>query len=469
MKRKTICLCIVLVILTLVFCLPLCACGQRESESLRICLDVGNERDMQDGGSLQQAAAKSLAEAISVEAKLQGHDLGEIELEVIPSGNQNRSERASALQRIRTEIMTGAGPDVFICATENTLENSLSAQQEGGRLFPYVSKAVEEGMFLPLDDYMDRFELVSREELVEPVLEGGKDSQGQTMVVPLCYSIPCMLWDQAQVNSGDYVKKEWADVLENQDNVLSEQIRWVWPIGTFSANAASRDSHASGIPYIYPGLFNYSDKTIDMDEDELIALLQQSILILQQNAVKEQNAPNWALFFSRFLNLNGMLSASNDLAVVPLRNEQGGATAVVSMYCAVNANTQRANDAAFVVEYLLTEKYQESGALFTISNAFSMPSMLLNKNAEAQGDTQHTVATEASWDAACQELNYVYFPSPADWELDSMLTEIQEEMRMNYNSEARLDEFFYGTISEERLKEIVHEYYGKMIRLLEES
>lgn len=465
MKRKTIHFCLALVILAFAFCLPLSACSQKGSETLRICLDVGNETDTQDGSSIQQAAAKELAEAVSTEAKLQGRDLGEIELEVIPSGAENRSERESTLQRIRTEIMTGTGPDVFICATEDT----LSTQQEGGRLFPYVSKAIEDGMFLPLDDYIEQFQLVNQDELVEPVLAGGKNSQGQTIVVPLCYSIPCMVWDQAQVNSDDYVGKSWSDVLNAQNYVLSEQSRWVWPISTFSPTATGKDSHTSGIPYIYPGLFNCDDQTIGMDEDEFVTLLNQSVQMLRQNIQREEKFPNWALFFSRLLELGETFPLDTDLAVVPLRNEQGGATAVVSMYCAVNANTNRADDAAFVVEYLLTQKFQQSGSIYNISNSFSMPSMLINKTAVAEGDTQHTPATKASWESACAELNYVYFPSPADAELNSMLEEIQEEMRISYNSDARKDEFFYGDISEEKLRGIVDEYYHSIIRLLEES
>ena len=64
------------------------------------------------------------------------------------------------------------------------------------------------------------------------------------------------------------------------------------------------------------------------------------------------------------------------------------------MYCGVNANTQRPEEAAFVVEYLLSTEYQstESGGLFQINNGFASPSKLINKNGFIDGDTKLAAA-----------------------------------------------------------------------------
>ena len=50
-----------------------------------------------------------------------------------------------------------------------------------------------------------------------------------------------------------------------------------------------------------------------------------------------------------------------------------------------------------------------------------------------------------------------------------MMEAIQQEMLATLDGDVRKDEFLYGDISEERLREIVHEYYGQITRLLEES
>lgn len=237
-------------ILSLILCVLLFSCNQNQPDALRICLDIGNQFDTSEGASFQESAAKGLVNSLKAAALSQERDLGEIEIEVIPSSQESSSEREAMLQRIRTEIMTGNGPDVFICCTEGMGD----FQVEGSRLFPYLAKSMADEMFLPLDDYIEKFQMVSRDELVEPVLKGGKDSQGRQVVVPLCYSIPCMVWEQAAVNSEDYAGKNWQDVLSSGNPVLSEQLRWVWPITTFPPDTMRRDAHGSGLPYIYPTL-----------------------------------------------------------------------------------------------------------------------------------------------------------------------------------------------------------------------
>lgn len=456
--------------LFIVLCLLLSSCGPKKADTLRICLDIGNQFDMSEGVSSQESGAKGLVDFLRAEALLQKRDLGEIEIEAIPSSKENSSEREAMLQRLRTEIMTGEGPDVFICCTEG----EDAAQLSSSRLFPYLPKSVADGMFLPLDSYIDEFQLVSRDQLVEPVLEGGKDSQGQQVIVPLCYSIPCMVWEREAVNAEDYADKTWQDVLSSEDPVLSEQLRWMWPIFTFPSDTTRRDYHGSGLSYIYPSLLDYENKKVGMSEEDVTQLFRASIHSLQQTNAQETQSPNWALQFSRFLSSGLFLTPelppeNTELAVVPLRNQEGGATAVVSMYCAVNADTQYADDAAFVVECLLTEKCQSGRGVFQIQNSFAVPSMLINKNARAEGDTALTAGTMESWAAACEQINRIYFPSPADTELNNMLEEIQRVMRDNYRPDAALYEFVLGDIPEERLREIVHEYYGRISRLLEES
>lgn len=469
MKKSIPCGILSFLLLAIPFFL-LSACGANQPERLRVCLDIGNQFDMSEGISSQESAAKGLVDFLRAEALLQKRDLGEIEIEAIPSSPESSSEREAMLQRLRTEVMTGEGPDVFICCTEG----EDTAQLSSSRLFPYLPKSVADGMFLPLDNYIENFSLVNRDELVEPVLEGGRDSQGQQVIVPLCYSIPCVVWEQGAVNGEDYAGKTWQDALSGGDPVLSEQLRWIWPIRTFPLETARRDFHGTGLPCIYSDFWDYEHKRIGMTEEDLTRLLSDSIPALRQRNAEEAAGSSWALLFSRFLS-SGLFPTpqdspeNTDLAVAPLRNDQGGTTAVVSMYCAVNADTPYADDAAFIVECLLTEKCQSGRGIFQIQNSFAAPSMLINKNARAEGDTVLTPATEDSWRAACAQINRVCFPSPADTELNRMLEEIQQAMRESYSPDAALYEFLLGDIPEERLEEIVHEYYGSISRLLEES
>lgn len=227
-------------------------------------------------------------------------------------------------------------------------------------------------------------------------------------------------------------------------------------------------------PIFIPTCLTTTTSKLGMSEEEIVSLLNTNISALKQISAEEASSPNWALLFSRFLS-SGLfptpktIPETTGMSIIPLKNEQGNATAVGSMYCAVNANTQHPDEAAFIVEYLLTEECQETRKIFRIHNAFGMPSMLINKNARVEGDTQLTPATRESWEMACSQISRVYFPSPVDTELNNMLKEIQLTMRNNYSPDAGLYDFIKGDISEEKLREIVHEYYGKISRLLEEA
>lgn len=456
MKKGTARLLTAALLLSGLFCLVLTSCGQKKADILRICFDIGTNDDMSAGTSFQQSAAKGFVSSVSTAAQLNGRELGDIEIEVIPSDGKQASEREAALQRIRTEIMTGSGPDVFICCTEG----SELARLSSGRLFPYLSNSIEDEIFLPLDGYMEKFQLVSSDELAVPILEGGRDSEGRQAVMPICYSIPCMAWEKGAADA--------------QSGILSEQVRWLWPIGSFPAEAMRMDSHTTGLSYIYPDLLNYKEKRISMSEEDLTVLIKSSIPTLKELMTSETENYSWALLISRMLR-SGIFPTresdpeTTDITLVPLQNEAGGTTAVVSMFCAVNADTSRPEDAAFVVEYLLSQNCQNGCSIFDINNAFSAPSLLINRTAMRKGDTQLTPATVESLDSAHEQVNRVCFPSPADTELNNMLEAIKQKMRENYSPDAPKYDFIRGDISDKELEEIVHEYYEKISRLLEES
>ena len=443
-----------LLLFFVISCLTLTSCNQKKVDTLRICFDVGTNEDTSQGASFQQSAAKGFVDAVSTAAQLNGRELCDIEIEVIPSDKRQASERESMLQRIRTEIMTGNGPDVFICATEG----SELARLSSSRLFPYLAKSIEDDIFLPLDDYMSKFQLVSMDELSAPILSGGKNSSGQQAVVPICYSIPCFVWE----------------AVGTAPDIEGEQVRWLWPIGSFSVESMRMDSHSTGLSYIYPDLFNYKEKKISMSEDELTMLIKDSIPELKTLMDSETEDISWALLMSRMLNSGIFPSRDNgpestDLSILPLRNQADGVTATVSMYCAVNADTTFPDDAAFVLEYLLSKTCQDSSGIFSINNSFSAPTLLINRTARQDHDTVLTQATIENLNLAHEEVNRVYFPSPADTDLNQMFEDIKEKMRDGFASDAPKYEFIKGDISDAALEEIVHEYYGKISRLLEES
>jgi len=103
----------VLLCVLVLFCLSLTSCSAKgKGAPLRICFDVGNGNDQYNGSSQTEQAVKAFLTDYDVFTQKYGWARSQdFEIEIIPSASKFSTERAATLQRIRTEIMTGGGPD----------------------------------------------------------------------------------------------------------------------------------------------------------------------------------------------------------------------------------------------------------------------------------------------------------------------------------------------------------------------
>lgn len=115
----------------LIFLIILCTgCNSEQEDVLKICVDAQLE--------------PAVRELVDTWKQLNGEM--KTELIVIPS---DASTAEIKIQKLRTEIMSGSGPDVFIlqCAHPN-------AAEEQQVLFSNPEKMMYSEVFLPLDEYM---------------------------------------------------------------------------------------------------------------------------------------------------------------------------------------------------------------------------------------------------------------------------------------------------------------------------
>ena len=420
-----------------------------QKEPLRICLDIGTALDGDLGGSLQESSGRGLLESLDLLA-LEHKDLewGDVQLEVIPSTPERADERASMLQRIRTEILSGGGPDVFICATENEGEEYL-----GGRLFPFVRKAMEEGLFLPLE----QLNLALPKELVPQLLEGGRDTGGDQVLIPLSFSVPCLVTRAEFGSEGLDLGMEFS--------------AWFWPRGTFAREDLRKGDHPSSLPYGYSQLEDTENDMLCLTEQELTDLVLNALAQYLMLVAQEPSQRVWSIFPGRSLGSFSDTLALNSpsYAFFPVPNETGGVTAVVSTFCAVNRHTTHPAQAALVMEYLVSEKCQAKSNLFQGLDHFGSASMFVNRQGNLYQPGPLTATSLENWDEVCGKIDSVQYPSPINSLVDDMLREIETVLRESYDHSARLDEFVKGEVNEGDIREIVHRYYGKMEKALGES
>lgn len=187
MKRKTmaIVICFSCFALLLFFCNPYesnISNNSTYSQPLRILIDI-------DYGS--RIKSPKVEEAIKtykvVDDKrysLNGwiKEIGgphEIEFDFLPT---NGTEREIALTKLRTELMAGKGPDVFVCLSEpsfvvdnytTTVNGMLNGSWEYP-VFNYPQQAIARNMFLNLEPYKKNFHYTHWDKLTSVILEINK-------------------------------------------------------------------------------------------------------------------------------------------------------------------------------------------------------------------------------------------------------------------------------------------------------
>ncbi|MCH5353427.1 MAG: hypothetical protein J1E06_08170 [Acutalibacter sp.] len=149
---------------------------------IRLVTDLGKNTEVHgiapDTYSAQYALEQSLAE------------LGElpegyrVEVEVLPT---DEAEYQSRLTRLRTEIMSGQGPDIYVLSVDETFW--WDAQE---RLFPDPNKAMMDGYFLKLDDYVKNAEFMELEAMNPVVMDAGCTEDGR-FILPMRYNF-CFAW-----------------------------------------------------------------------------------------------------------------------------------------------------------------------------------------------------------------------------------------------------------------------------------
>lgn len=103
--------------------------------------------------------------------------------------SENYALRDNELTRVRTEIMAGEGPDVFITTCQPEYVDPV---------FKYPDQVMSRRTFLPLDDYIKNAQFMEWEKLTPVVMEAGKTGEGQ-MALPLTYSLPMTVFRKTEV------------------------------------------------------------------------------------------------------------------------------------------------------------------------------------------------------------------------------------------------------------------------------
>ncbi|MDD2993425.1 MAG: extracellular solute-binding protein [Pygmaiobacter sp.] len=305
-----------------------------------------------------------------------------------PIGDDPDGVREATIMQLETEIMSGGGPDVFL----------LGWRHSGIQPFPDMQKAMRNGSFLDCKALLAACGAdVDGPDFWPGLMAAGQVDGGQ-YVVPLAFSIPVAVAAAATLERCGF---DETAALQNTAAFYAALAQIYAETGEPSYNEVFQTTNMA-LPVLdyVAGQVNFSGdisrRMLTLDRENFTAAWNQG----RENFKNEFNVDGSGNFAcqeaarlaagTRLLDANradcqmetawALADRGESITFLPVPNENGGSTAVVDNYAAINANTANPQAAAALLSYLLAEPQQSAAAW-----PGSMPTLAVRKSSLGAG------------------------------------------------------------------------------------
>lgn len=261
-------------ILFIAILLFLSGCSGRGDAGEGAKLWVVTEASCSDGMNLQ---ARQIAQRME-----EAHGELTVQLDILPTES---TERAVVLQQLRTQILAGQGPDVYLFPTgdilttdypiEHTFPGTLRTQVE--LLFPDVEQAMRCGLFADLQGFYRLDQALDTGALQTAVMEAGV-LEGCRYVLPLRFSMPVVFFDSQRANP------DWTalDGVSLAATLLAREETAAFAVGV----------QLPGNLDLFPALFDYDAGTVLISAREIAEYMRvyqqwRSLAVPEEQALVE--------------------------------------------------------------------------------------------------------------------------------------------------------------------------------------
>lgn len=313
--------------------------GCTNGEEIPSASGLSSETASEEGGPVVICADESfredLKELISYLAAT-GNET-EYELLVLPDDTEDREPE---LTRLRTEIMAGKGPDAFVLNSPipGTVTNSGEILEP---LFPNVEKSMYSHLFLDVEEMVQNSEIVALDSCNQTVMDVGVTGDGR-FLLPLTYTFSGIMVDRSALEDPDYTFSTLDQLLQSDQETLK---------GLFSYSTLGMFPNCLGL------LADYQGQNLLVTSESLQTAIEQgeSFAAYQDEQYSGSTARLGGLTasWSDWMNLPYEETAYN---VYPIPNPEGGVTAAVTMYAAINRNASHPQEAFALIEQLFREE-----------------------------------------------------------------------------------------------------------------
>ncbi|RKJ39215.1 hypothetical protein D7X94_13345 [Acutalibacter sp. 1XD8-33] len=389
-----------------------CACGKGETASgsqgegdlsqlprLTLCVDLGTEVLGPQISQITDALPGSWKEYMVI-------------TETVPVDGP---ERENTLTRLRTEILAGKGPDVFLC------NNAVWAFRGTRGLFPFPEKAMKNRIFLPLDSYIEKAQFMDWDKQVPAVMEAGRGEEGQ-MLLPLGFNLPVTLFPKETGGLTEKLPMPWAESLESGDRRVSYAATWC------------------GLEDILGQVADYGKDAPVFTEEHLLEIAEK--WVDQKNRIDRGEYPEFTEYVPDFDNYRSLpeiwtgpvygFGAEIDLEgqdyyMIPACSEAGGLTAQISAFGGVNRNTQMPQEAFTLLDYIMSENMQRT-FLYGYTNGFAPQRGLAQKDKTIGGKTASQWNMD-QYNGLLEKIDRADFYTEVNEQLWSILSAVNEERK----------------------------------------
>lgn len=289
--------------------------------------------------SILTVAVSEGQEALCQEAVLKLHEEYpdiKVETVLIPDidnqENEENQEARNRMEQLRVEIMAGSGPDVFLLTGDNDL-------------FPDVVKNCYGGVFYDMEELLA--DTVAGEGFLPEVMDAGVIYGGRYLI-PLGMTVSGVLTSEEQL--GDFRP-------DSQEPVTF--LKEIMEAGGWEGygSAFMLGTHLGGI--FKEPLLDYEMQEINLEE-EMEELLEYAVAI-HDGSSEDAYITDFGSekgFDGESL-IGGILQKGETPLFLPLPNGEEGCNAEITWYGAVRANSRYTEEAASLLEILLSGDFQQ--------------------------------------------------------------------------------------------------------------
>lgn len=263
------------------------------------------------------------------------HPEVKIQLESLSTDLEDEAET----KQMRTDIMAGKAPDVFI------MQSRGHEAEEPNYLFPNVNKAMESGVFCNLDDYIKKDKFWKDANIPKEILKAGTYN-GRQYVLPLTIDLPMLVQDEAE------------KVEVSSEKTLVDCIKKIRASKSQNALTEIED-------YCYTSRFQLFENALDYDKQEVLfdktayMELGKCLSEITLQRIEKQESESYASSKrsgSSYFVKSNFGEENLDYQVLP--TTMGKRTAYIQSYGAVSASSKEKEIAYDFLRFFLDKERQ---------------------------------------------------------------------------------------------------------------